>query len=161
YVKQVRTHYALAFDVNAAQVEEDQSGDGVFPLITNDMKMTPREILRAYKRQPLVEKRFSQFKNHFPDAPTYLTSVTRSQSLLGVYFFALMAQTLLERELREAMRRAGLDDLPLYPENRPCAAPTTRRLLDVFEPIQRHVLTGTEESGTQFITNLSKVQRQL
>lgn len=161
YVKQVRTHYALAFDVNAAQVEEDQSGDGVFPLITNDMKMTPREILRAYKRQPLVEKRFSQFKNHFHVAPIYLKSVTRIQSLLGVYFFALMAQTLLERELREAMRRAGLDDLPLYPENRPCAAPTTRRLLDVFEPIQRHVLTGTEESGTQFITNLSKVQRQL
>jgi hypothetical protein len=31
--------------------------------------MTAEEVLRAYKRQPFVEKRFSQFKSDYHVAP--------------------------------------------------------------------------------------------
>jgi transposase len=33
-------------------------------------------------------------------APVYLKNVSRIQGLLAAYFFALLVQTLLERELR-------------------------------------------------------------
>jgi hypothetical protein len=36
-----------------------------------------------------------------------LKNVSRIQGLLAAYFFALLMQTLLERELRQAMARAG------------------------------------------------------
>ena len=77
-----------------------------------------------------------------------------------VYFFSLMVQTLLERELRQAMQRDGLCSLPLYPEGRSCTKPTTRRILDVFEPIQRHRLqTG---NTTQILTTeLSDLQTSI
>ncbi|MEI6635338.1 MAG: hypothetical protein WCO99_02120 [Planctomycetota bacterium] len=66
--------------------------------------MTPLEVLHAYKRQPDIEKRFSQLKNDFFVAPVYLKSVRRIQAILAVYFFGLLVEALLEREARQAMK---------------------------------------------------------
>jgi hypothetical protein len=46
-------------------------------------------------------------------APVFLKNISRIQGLLASYFFALVVQTLLERELRQAMARAGEESLPL------------------------------------------------
>ena len=140
YVKKVETRYDIKIDLDLNHLADALATDGIFPLITNADKMSAEEVLRAYKRQPLIEKRFSQFKHDFEVAPVYLKDVTRIQALLCAYFFVLLVQTLLERELRQAMAREKVDDLPLYPEGRACAAPTTRRVIDIFEPIQRHEL---------------------
>lgn len=160
YVKRVSTRFSLTFQINTAHVAEDRVSDGVFPLVTNDLEMTAEQLLRAYKRQPLIEKRFSQFKTDFEVAPVYLKSVSRIQSLLCVYFFVLMIQTLLERELRHALAQSDTTSLPLYPEGRSCRAPTTRRVLDVFNTVQRHRLSRGENAET-FITELTPVQRQI
>ena len=93
-------------------------------------------------------------------APVYLKEVSRIQSLLSVYFFVLLVQTLLERELRAAMSEAKLKSLPLYPERRKCLAPTTRRVLDLFEPVQRHELR-TEGESDVFVTELTPLQRKI
>jgi len=148
YVKKVETRYDLAIDLDLGELADTLATDGIFPLITNADDLSAEEVLRAYKRQPLVEKRFSQFKHDFAVAPVYLKEVSRIQALLCVYFFVLIVQTLLERELRLAMQREKIDDLPLYPEGRPCVAPTTRRLIDLFEPIQRHALTQQQSTET-------------
>jgi transposase len=160
YVRETTTRFKLSWTTNASQIEHDQATDGVFPLITNQHEMTPEAVLRAYKRQPLIEKRFSQFKSDFEVAPIYLKEVTRIQAMLAIYFFALMLQTLLERELRHALENSEYDSLPLYPEHRACRAPTTRRMVDIFETVQRHELTGGDEPQT-FVTQLSPLQAQL
>ena len=98
----------------------------------------------------MIEKRFSQFKSDFEVAPVYLKEVSRIQSLLAIYFFALMLQTLLERQLRSALEDSEYESLPLYPEHRDCAAPTTRRIIDIFETVQRHHVTGGDEPQTFF-----------
>ena len=132
-------------------------------------------MLRAYKRQSLIEKRFSQFKTDFAVAPVYLKNVSRIQGLLAVYFLVLLTQTLLERELRRKMKASGVPALPLYPEGRPCARPTTQRLIAVFESVQRHVVhrpepnesasgdsTDTElEDELILVTTLTPLQRQI
>lgn len=160
YVKQTLLRYRLAWNLHAAHLQEDEGTDGVFPLITNQREMAPGEVLKAYKRQPLIEKRFSQFKTDFEVAPVYLKEVSRIQGLLAVYFFALMAQTLLERELRHALAASEYDALPLYPEGRSCRAPTTRRILDIFDNIQRHAL-GSGTTAQTFITQLTPLQREV
>ena len=48
------------------------------------------ETLRAYKRQPIIKKRFSHLKTDFSVAPVCLRPVTRIESLLAVYFFVLI-----------------------------------------------------------------------
>ncbi len=138
------------------------AGDGVFPLITNLADWKAAEVLQAYKRQPIIEKRFSQLKTDFCVAPMYLKSVTRIVGLLAIYFFALMVQSLLERELRKAMAEKGVESIPLYPEGRPCKRPTTRRVLDVFEPIARHSISapGSGESEL-FTTELAPIHRTI
>src|SRR3954447_1552111 len=107
YVRQTRPRYTLTWKLDLEALSEAEREDGVFPLLTNDRKLSATEVLRAYKRQPMLEKRFSQFKTDFAVAPVYLKNVSRIQGLLASYFFALLVQTLLERELRQGMARAA------------------------------------------------------
>jgi transposase len=110
YVRKVQAYFDLAIDLNLAHLANELMTDGKFPLMTNADDLSPEEVLRAYKRQPLIEKRFSQFKHDFEVAPVYLKEVSRIQALLGVYFFVLLVQTLLEREIRHAMHDHQFQD---------------------------------------------------
>ena len=147
YVRKTTTRFDLAYRIDYAQAAEDAKSDGVFPLITNVIDISELELLKIYKRQPTIEKRFSQLKTDFEVAPVYLKAVHRIQALLSVYFFALLVEALMERELREAMHRADIESLPLYPEGRACRWPTARRILDLFEPVQRHTLKQGKRSS--------------
>ncbi len=69
--------------------------------------MSAKDLLLAYKDQPMIEKRFAQLKTDFVVAPVFLKEVSRIQALLCVYFLALLVESLLERELRRAMEREG------------------------------------------------------
>jgi transposase len=157
----VKPRFDLSWQVDAEQLERARRADGVFPLITNDRRMSAEDVLRAYKRQPIIEKRFSQFKSEFHVAPVYLKEISRIEGLLCVYFLALLIQTLLERELRNAMAEADLESLPLYPESRPCRRPTTRRVIDVLEPLSRHRLTKADGTSQDLYTDATPIQSQL
>ncbi len=131
----MRTRFNATWEVDGKQLDQAVAGDGVIPLITNLADWKAADVLRAYKRQPIIEKRFSQLKTDFRVAPVYLKSVTRIVGLLAIYFFALMVQSLLERELRGAMEAKNVESLPLYPEGRLCRRPTTRRACAISLPI--------------------------
>ena len=162
YTRSVRTRFDLTWQVDGQQLDHAVAGDGVFPLITNLTDWSAAEVLQAYKRQPIIERRFSQLKTDFCVAPVYLKNVKRIAGLLAIYFFALMAQALLERELRKAMEEQGVESLPLYPEGRPCKRPTTPRVIDVFERIARHTIwTKGSEEFELFTTELAPIHRAI
>ena len=161
FKRTVRTQYTISWQIHAPALEEAARDDGVFPLITNLQDWDARQVLEAYKRQPIIEKRFSQLKTDFCVAPVYLKNVGRIVALLAVYFFALMVQTLLERELRRAMKQQRRSTLPLYPEGRPCSRPTTRQVIDCLDTIQRHTLLRRGAEDELLVTDLSPLQRQL
>jgi len=94
-------------------------------------------------------------------APVYRKSVHRIQALLCVYFFALLVEALLERELRQAMHRRQIEALPLYPEGRACRWPTARRVIDLFESAQRHTLLRRGRPAEIMVTELTRLQRRL
>jgi transposase len=161
YVRSEATRFDLSWRIDHDRLAVEARCDGVFPLVTNVTTMSASDLLLAYKQQPMIEKRFSQLKTDFVVAPVFLKEVSRIQALLCVYFFALLLESLLERELRRAMSREGVESLPLYPEGRACRRPTARRVIDLFEDVQLHELTERGRTAVVFTTELSRLQRKI
>jgi hypothetical protein len=77
-----------------------------------------------------------------------------------MHVMALMVATLIERQLRRAMKRRSITALPLYPEDRPCPYPTIFDLVRVFRGVERYeVLEG--DKVTLFPAQLNPLQKQL
>jgi transposase len=161
YVKTVATRFDLSYRIDDARVALDARSDGIFPLVTNVADFSELELLHAYKRQPAIEKRFSQLKTDFEVAPVYLKAVHRIQALLCVYFFVLLLEALLERQLRQAMQNEEIEALPMYPEGRACRWPTARRVIDLFESVQRHTLEHRRQPVEVLVTELNRLQRKI
>jgi len=161
YVKKVATRFDLSYRIDDSRVALDARSDGIFPLVTNVAELGELEVLHAYKRQPAIEKRFSQLKTDYEVAPVYLKSVHRIQAMLCMYFFALLVEALLERQLRQAMHRKEIEALPMYPEGRACRWPTARRVIDLFESVQRHTLEHHRQPAEVMVTELTRLQRRL
>jgi transposase len=161
YTKQERTRFEITHRVALERLDAEARCDGVFPLVSNDPTMTERDLLLSYKHQPAIERRFEQLKTDFVVAPVYLKEASRIQALLCVYFVVLLVEALLERELRRAMARSGDEDLPLYPESRPCRRPTARKVIDLFEDVQRHTLASPAGPPLVFTTELTRLQQKV
>jgi transposase len=161
YVKRERKRFDLAHRVELERLSEEARCDGIIPLISNEPGMSAKDLLLAYKEQPMIEKRFGQLKTDFVVAPVFLKEVSRIQALLCVYFLALLVESLLERELRRAMEREGIASVPLYPEGRACRRPTARKVIDLFEDVQRHELSAGRRPAVVFTTKLSRLQRRI
>ena len=78
-------HYLLHQDA----IEADAKTDGPFPLATNT-EMEAAEVLRHYKNQPYLEKRFNSLKAVLESAPVFLKKPERIESMLLLYIIALM-----------------------------------------------------------------------
>ena len=161
YVRHTSSRFELTFRIDYDRLNAERGCDGTFPLITNELSLSERDLLLAYKQQPWIERRFTQLKTDFEVAPVYLKDVSRIQALLCVYFFVLLIEALLERELRRAMDREEIDSLPLYPESRPSRRPTARRVIDLFEDVQRHALVVGKKPPLVFTTELTELQREI
>jgi hypothetical protein len=72
------------------------------------------------------------------------------------------------------MAQANIPSLPMYPEGRPCTRPTTCRIVELFAPIQRHVVrrmeanqpaavktTAADDEPRVLVTTLTPVQRKI
>jgi len=109
----------------------------------------------------MIEKRFEQIKTVHEIAPVFLKNEGRIEALFTLYFLALLVQALIERELRLAMKREKIAELPLYPEQRQCARPTTEQILGLFGLAQRHKLTCDGNTVQIFDVEFSNLQRQV
>jgi transposase len=147
--------------VDAEAAGRERHTYGIFPLLTNDLELSALEVLHAYKRQPQIERRFEQLKTDFLLAPVFLKDIGRIEAFLYVYFFALLVESLLKWEVRMAMERQGIESLPSCPEGRDCRWPTTRSLLDLVAPIQRHILSHRGEESIAMVTELAPLHRKI
>jgi len=161
YVRTSRPRFSISLKTRQDVVERDARSDGMFPLITNCTDLPTAKILEAYKFQPRLEKRYEQLKTVADVAPVFLKNAARIEALLFLYFVALLLQSLLEREVRQAMAREKIEMLPLYPEERECHAPTTERILRLFEPIQRHRLRDGDVLVQTFEPKLDELQSRV
>jgi transposase len=161
YRKITRRRFDIEWATDEQAIAYDHSSDGMYPLVTNDRSLSPAQVLEAHKGQPMIEKRFEQVKTVHEIAPVFLKDEGRIEAFFTLYFLALLVQALIERELRLAMKRENLDELPLYPEQRQCARPTTEQILRLFSLAQRHRLIDGAHTVQVFDVPLTELQRQL
>ncbi len=161
YVRKTRKFWRLRWHIDEDTIAYDRKSDGMYPLLTNDRTLTDAQVLEAHKRQPTIEKRFEQTKTVFEIAPVLLKNEGRIEALFFVYFLALVVQALIERELRLAMQREGIAELPLYPEERQTQRPTAEQILRLFSLVQRHSLQQERQTVHTFNPELTELQRQV
>ncbi len=145
YRRITRERFRLAWHTDENALARDRASDGMFPLVTNDRTLTPRAVLEAYKRQPVIEKRFEELKTVHEIAPVFLKNEGRIEAFFFLYFLALLVQALIERDVRRAMQREEIAELTLYPEDRGSRRPTAEQILRLFSLVERHsVLAGDQ-----------------
>lgn len=163
YIKLIKEKYTFEAMPNGPRIQEDAASDGMFPLITNidDKILSMGQVLEKYKFQPYIEKRHQQFKSVFEAAPVFLKLPHRIEALMFVYFIVLLLNALIERELRLAMDKENIQELPLYPEKRNCKHPTTARVIDLFSNLRRHILFEEGREVKCFYDEISPLQEQI
>ena len=160
YRRVTRRRYDLEWSVDQSAIDYDKKSDGMYPLICNDRNLSPAQILEAHKGQPTIEKRFEQIKTVHEIAPVFLKNTMRIEAFFTLYFLALLVQALIERELRLAMKRERIKELPIYPEQRFCKRPTTEQILRLFSLAERHTLLRNATVVQSFPPQLTELQRQ-
>jgi len=92
----------LHWQVNEAALYQAEKKDGRYLLVTNDWSLTHQEMLTLYRDKDGVEKRFTICKGDLKVSPVYLHQDERIASMLFLNMVALLAYSLLERQVRGA-----------------------------------------------------------
>ena len=79
---------------------------------------------------------------------------------LHIHVMALMVGSLIERRLRQGMRKKHLQSLPIYSEDRPCASPTMFDIVRLFKNVERYEVTSGDDILI-FPVELSKIQKDV
>ena len=160
YRRLTKRRYDIQWTIDQAAIDYDKKSDGMYTLICNDRALTAAQVLVAHKGQPMIEKRFEQLKTVHEIAPVFLKNTGRIEAFFTLYFFALLLQALIERQLRLEMQRRKIPELPIYPEQRRCKHPTTEQILRLFSLAERHTLLRNERPAQVFRPELTDIQSQ-
>jgi hypothetical protein len=109
----------------------------------------------------MLEKRHSLMKSVLEVAPIFLKSNTRIDALVFVYFIAQLIASLIERQIRLAMKQQGISALSILPEKRPSKHPSANQILTTFEGCSKHRLYNQQTLIKDFSPDLTKLQSQI
>ncbi|MDO9509080.1 MAG: IS1634 family transposase [Thermovirgaceae bacterium] len=161
FVRKTKLKWKITWAPREEAISYDHKSDGMYPLLTNDRTLTPKQVLEAHKRQPTIEKRFAQTKSVLEIAPVLLKNEGRVEAFFFLYFVGLLVQSLIEREIRKAMDMEDITDIPLYPEERANHRPTAEQILKLFSLIERHTLLENGDEVQLFEPELTDLQEQV
>jgi transposase len=135
---------SLTWHFDQDVLDTEAAADGWYALVT---RLTPQqadaaEVLRRYKGQGVVERRYSDFKGPLAVAPVFLEHNRRIAALITVICLALLVFCLIERQVRQAL---GPEQTMsgLYPDNRK-VRPTGRMILYQLDGLMLRPGTATD-----------------
>jgi transposase len=157
----VKTVYSLSWARIKKALSQEKNVDGIFPLLCTDKSLTAKEALIAYKYQPRLEKRFTQFKSIHNAAPLLFKKIERVEAIMFLFFLSLIIQAVIEREIRLKMKENDIDTLPVYPEDRLSCHPTTAKIFYKFEGISVYHLEKGAKVTKEFKDTLTKTHKKI
>lgn len=92
----------LRWWVNRYPLWQAMQCDGRYLLVTNDWTLSPRKMLSLYRQKDGVEKRIQVSKQDLKVSPVYLHKDERIEAMLLINMLALLAYSLLERQVRQS-----------------------------------------------------------
>jgi transposase len=161
YQIRCRVSYSLHWLRNVQALHQAARIDGIFPLLCTDVSVSPKDVLKAYKYQPHIEKRFSQFKSFHRAAPLLFKRIDRVEANMFVFFIALMIQALIERQVRQRLKETRAGPLRLYPEDRDAPHPTTSQVLKTFDGLSSYQITDNDQPVEDYHDPLSDTHRKV
>jgi uncharacterized protein DUF4277 len=146
----------LAWWLDQDTLDAEAATDGWYALLTTlPADIDAAEVLRRYKGQEVVERRYSTIKGPLAVAPMFLKNNRRVTALITVICLALLIFCLIERQVRSALApQTRLDGLYV---GRP-ATPTGRL---IFEALARLRLIPATDGQPPGIPQPSPLQIRL
>jgi len=161
YRSVTKTTYLLDWEIDTKRLKKQERADGIFPLLSTDSSIGPKEALLSYKYQPRLEKRFNQFKSVHEAAPILFKNIQRVESIMFLFFVALIVQGIIERKVRMSMKEKKIKSLPIYPEYRKSFYPTTSKIFYNFDGISSYKILKNGKVIKEFKDELSSIQKLL
>jgi len=156
-----KTIYTLSWGRKKEVLNREKKVDGIFPILCTDENMTAKEALEAYKYQPRLEKRFYQLKSVHNAAPTLFKKVARVEAIMLLFFLALILQAVIEREVRQQMKKSDIEALSIYPEHRLAYHPTTAKIFDRFQEFSNYKITEEGQVIKEYTDELTDLQKSI
>jgi transposase len=159
-LKERKGQFQLSWRLDEEELREWRQLEGAYVLKTNQSssKQPVVEVVRTYKEQSQVEQRISHIKGPLAVTPAFLENPQRIAGLLGVVVWALLILSLMERQVRRGL--GGKPMVGLYPEGRPCHAPSGPTILGCFSALCVVIFLGRNSQRRQ-LAQLTSLQRQL
>ncbi len=153
--------YDLQWSRNDEAIEQASKSDGIFPLVTNDASLSAAEVLRTYKKQPFLEKRFYTKKSVLEVAPVFLKNNERIEAMMFLYFLGLMIVSLLERNVRSQMLKAEIRNLPILPEGMNTKTPTWNNICYFFRAVHLALITKSGKIIQSTVKGVTELHEQV
>ena len=118
-------------------------------------------MLRTYKDQPYLEKRFSTKKSVLEVAPVFLERPQRIEAMMFLYFIALLLVSLIERRIRMEMQQRKIDKLPMRPSGMYAKKPTWRTVKDSFEGVHLATLVQSGNVVQAALKGMTTLRQQI
>jgi hypothetical protein len=127
---------ALTWHFDQSAIDAEAATDGWYVLLSNlPGDVDAGEVLRRYKGQAVVERRYGDFKGPLAVAPLFLKHNRRIAALITVICLALLIFCLVEREIRRNLApQTGLVGFYAY-DNR-AMRPTGRSIFTALAQLQ-------------------------
>jgi transposase len=147
----------LTWSFNQTAIDAEAAADGWYALLSNlhPDEADPAEILRRYKGQEAVERRYQAFKGPLAVAPLFVKNNRRIAAMITVICLALLIFCLVERAVRRAI--APTEKLDGLYVGRP-AKPTGRL---IFEALDRLRLIPSHSNDPPVIPQPGPLQTKL
>lgn len=91
----------LHWQIDNEALYQAEQKDGRYLLVTNNWSLSHQEMFAIYRQKDGVEKRFTICKSDLKVSPVYLHQDKRIASMLLLNMVALLAYSLLERQVRQ------------------------------------------------------------
>lgn len=142
---EVDLEYKIIFDIEFDEKEFDQKlkESCLFILCSTDLTLSAEEILREYKTQDSVEKKFKQLKSPQFVNSLFLESVTRVEALAYLMLITLMVLSVAEYVVRRGLKED--DDFIIGPGKIKMKRPTLNAIYQIFYTVQTiRIIAKTE-----------------
>ena len=160
YKDSEKVTYDIKWSRDKEAIEQASKTDGIFPLITN-ATLPAADILKIYKKQPFLEKRFYTKKSVLEVAPVFLKKNERIEAMMFLYFIALMIVSLIERNIRQQMAEEQIESLPILPSRMKTKTPTWNNIRYFFRNVHLAIITKDERVLQSTVKGVTKLHHLL
>ena len=161
YKEMITITYSLKWSRNESMIERESRADGLFPLITNSHELSAVEVLKTYKQQPFLEKRFQTSKSILEVAPVFLKKNERIEATVLLYFIALMIVSLIERNIRQQMKEKNIESLPILPTGLKTKSPTWNNIRYFFRSIYLGMIVDGDKVISEQVKGVTKLHKDV